>query len=235
VRQRIRYADSVARITQISERTAEEHEIVGVVADVKYSSMAEPPPPSIYLSSEQWIYRRLTVVVRTAVENPESLVSAIRNEMESIDPMLTADFAPYAPIVRAATARERLGMTLLVSFGVVAVILAAVGIYGLMSYSVTQRTGEIAVRCALGASAGQIAAMVVKRGIALALAGIVLGMTGAIALRQIVASQLYGVSPLDLPVFVSVPLLLLAVAALAALVPANRARRIDPADMLRME
>jgi ABC-type antimicrobial peptide transport system permease subunit len=148
---------------------------------------------------------------------------------------LTADFALYEPIVRTSTARERLGMTLLVVFGAMALLLAAVGIYGLMSYSVTQRTGEIAVRSALGASDGQVLALIVKRGMTLALAGIILGGLGAVALRQIVASQLYGVSPLDPWVFISVPLLLLVVALLATLIPANRARKIDPANLLRME
>jgi len=232
--QRIRYSQGVASLNQLFERTAQEFEIVGVVDNVKYTSLAEPAPPSIYLSSEQWIYRRLTVVVRAALENPESLVPAIRREIESMDPMLTADFALYTPMVRASTARERLGMTLLVSFGIMSLALAAVGIYGLMSYSVAQRRGEIAVRSALGATAGQVLALVLKRGIALALAGIILGGVSAVALRRIVASQLYEVSPLDPAVFASTPLLLLAVAVLATLVPASRARRIDPADMLRI-
>jgi putative ABC transport system permease protein len=234
LRQRIRYQDTAA-INQLFERTAQEFEIVGIVADVKYTSMAEPAPPSIYLSSEQWIYRRLTVVVRTVLENPESLVPAIQREIESIDPMLTADFALYNPIVRASTARERLGMTLLVSFGIMSLVLAAVGIYGVMSYSVAQRRGEIAVRLALGASAGQVLASVLRRGVALALAGIVLGGLSAVALRRMVASQLYEVSPLDPRVYVFVPILLLSVAVLATLVPASRARKVDPADMLRMK
>jgi putative ABC transport system permease protein len=234
LQQRIRYQDT-ATINQLFERTAQEFEIVGIVEDVKYTSMAEPAVPSIYLSSEQWIYRRLTVVVRTALENPDSLVPAIRREIESIDPLLTADFALYNPIVRASTARERLGMTLLVSFGIMSLVLAAIGIYGVMSYSVAQRRGEIAVRLALGASAGQVLASVLRRGVALALAGIILGGLSAVALRRMLASQLYEVSPLDPRVYVSVPILLLSVAVLATLLPASRARKVDPADMLRMK
>jgi ABC-type antimicrobial peptide transport system permease subunit len=114
-------------------------------------------------------------------------------------------------------------------------VLAAVGIYGVMSYSVAQRRGEIAVRLALGASAGQVLASVLRRGVALALAGIVLGGLSAVALRRMVASQLYEVSPLDPRVYVFVPILLLSVAVLATLVPASRARKVDPADMLRMK
>jgi predicted permease len=235
LRQRIRFSQGQGNINQLFERTTQEFEIVGIVENVKYTSMAEPPQPSIYLSSEQWIYRRLTVVVRTALEKPESLVPAIQHEIETMDPMLTADFAVYTPMVRASTARERLGMTLLVSFGITSLVLAAVGIYGLMSYLVTQRRGEIGVRLALGASANQVLALVLRRGIALALVGIILGALGAVALRRTVASQLYEVSPLDPRVFFSVPLLLLSVAVLATVIPANRARKIDPADMLRTE
>ena len=113
-------------------------------------------------------------------------------------------------------------------------VLAAVGIYGLMAYSVTQRTGEIAVRSALGASSGLLVRQVLLRGFRLALAGTLLGGIAAVALRRLVASQLYGVSPLDLAVFVSVPLLLLAVALVATFIPANRVRHVDPADLLRM-
>jgi len=236
LRQRIRYGEGgLSTVNQLFERTAQEFEIIGVVGDVKYTSMTEPASPSIYLSSEQWIYRRLTVVVRTALENPESLVPAIRREIESIDPMLTADFSLYTPIVRTSTARQRLGMTLLVCFGMMSLLLAAVGIYGLMSYSVTQRRGEIAVRLALGASAGQVLSLILTRGVTLALAGIVLGGLSAVALRRTVASQLYEVSPLDPRVFVFVLVLLLSVAVLATLVPASRTRKIDPADMLRLE
>jgi len=230
---RLRYLES-AGVNQLSERTVDEMEVIGVAADVRYDRLAEPAPPAIYLSSEQLIYRRLTVVVRTGVDNPESLVPAIQREIESMDPLVTAQFDLYAPIVRASTARERLGVTLLVSFGFMAMVLAAVGIYGLMAYSVTQRTGEIAVRSALGASSGLLVRQVLLRGFRLALAGTLLGGIAAVALRRLVASQLYGVSPLDLAVFVSVPLLLLAVALVATFIPANRVRHVDPADLLRM-
>jgi ABC-type antimicrobial peptide transport system permease subunit len=235
VGQRIQYAEGISIFNQNFERTVNEMEIIGVIDDVKYTTLAEPAEPSIYLASEQWIYRRLTVVVRTAVENPESLIPAIRREIGAIDPVLAADFAVYTPVVRASTARERLGMTLLVAFGILALILAAVGIYGLMSYSVAQRTGEMAVRSALGASDGQLVRLVLRRGVGLALAGVALGAVGAVMLRKIVATQLYQVSALDPRVLVSVPLLLLAVAFLATWIPANRARKVDPGEMLRIE
>jgi putative ABC transport system permease protein len=230
--QRLRYTES-AGVNQLSERTVDEMEIIGVVGDVKYDRLADPAPPAIYLSSEQLIYRRLTAVVRTVADNPETLVGAIRGELEALDPMVTAQFDAYAPIVRASTARERLAVLLLAAFGFMAMVLAAVGIYGLMSYSVTQRTGEIAVRSALGASSGQLVRLVLYRGLRLALAGIALGTIAAVSLRQVVASQLFGVSPLDGVVFVSVPFLLLSVALVATFIPASRVRSVDPADMLR--
>jgi predicted permease len=220
---------------QLSHRTVDEVEIVGVVDDVKYLALGDPPEPSIYLSSEQWTNRRRTVLVRTTLENPENLVAAIRGEIDAMDPLLSAEFALYPPIVRASIAGERLAATLLVIFGVVALALAAVGIYGLMSYSVTQRTGEIAVRSAMGASERQVLNLVLGRGVRLALAGIVLGVIGAVVLRQAVASQLYGVTALDPRVFVVASLILFSVAALACFVPAQRATRIDPADLFRRE
>jgi len=220
---------------QLSHLAVTDVEIVGVVDDVKYLALAEPPEASIYLSREQWTHRRQTVVVRTSVENPGSLVTAIRKEIESSDPLLGAEFASYPPIVRASVASERMGATLLVIFGLVALALAAVGVYGLMSYSVTQRTGEIAVRSAMGASERQVLTMVMGRGIKLALGGIAVGVIGAVALRQVVASQLYGVTALDARVFILAPLVLFGVAALACFLPAHRATRIDPADLLRIE
>jgi ABC-type antimicrobial peptide transport system permease subunit len=152
-----------------------------------------------------------------------------------MDPNLTARFELYPSIVEASVARERLGMTLLVVFGLVALLLAAVGIYGLMSHFVAQRTGEIAVRSAMGATAGRVMGMIMRRGVSYALVGVVLGVAGAAALRRVLESQLYGISALDVPVFTLVPLILLGVAALACFLPSRRATRIHPAELLRIE
>jgi ABC-type antimicrobial peptide transport system permease subunit len=124
---------------------------------------------------------------------------------------------------------------LLAIFAGVALLIANVGVYGLMAYSVEQRMGEMALRSALGASASQVTKLVMGRGMRLAVTGAVLGVAGAFALQQVVASQLYGISPLDLPVLLLVPAALLCVAALACFVPARRATRVDPADLLRVE
>jgi predicted permease len=236
--QRIRYTENRWRPGdvgfQLSHLLVDELEIVGVVEDVKYLTLAEPFEPSVYVSSEQWIHRRRGIVVRAAVDNPVSLVGAIRREIESMDRQLTTDVALSADTLRASLARERLGMTLLVVFGAMAAVLAAVGIYGVMSYSVTQRTGEIAVRSAMGASTPQLMRLVLGEGAMLAFAGVVLGLLAAVALRQLVASQLYGVAALDAGVFVVASLALLGVAAIASLVPARRATKLNPADLLRI-
>ena len=237
--QRIRWKDNRYVPTdtgfQFGHLTVDEVEVVGVVADAKLQSLAKPPEPTIYMSSEQFIFRRRAVVVRTSLEKPESLVPVIRRELDSIDPQLGAQFGVYDSLIRTSIARERLGMTLLVAFGFAAMLLAAVGVYGLMSYSVAQRTGEIAVRSAMGASATQVMRLVMGRGMGLAALGVVLGAVGAVALRQVVASELYGVSPLDLSVFLLVTTVLFGVAALACFVPARRAMKIDPVSLLRNE
>jgi putative ABC transport system permease protein len=238
VGQRLTLLDDIRRTNkpgfQYGELTVDQAEIVGVVSDVRYKTLAEAAEPSIYLSIDQFTLRRMTFVVRTAGD-PVNMIAPIRRELAMVDKSLPAEFALYSQIVRGSLARQRLGMTLLVCFSAVALLLAAVGIYGLMSYSVTQRTGEIAVRAALGASAGQVRGLILWRGTQLGLGGIFLGLVGAFALRRIVASQLYGVSALDLGVFVLVPVILLGVALVACYLPARRASLIDPAVMLRTD
>jgi putative ABC transport system permease protein len=239
VGQRIRFPENILVATsptfQFGQCTVDLMLIVGVVDDVRYQSLAAPPEPRIYMSSEQLITRHRTVVVSTTLENPESLIKPIRHEIEAMDPFLTAEFALYPTIVRASLASQRLETTLLVIFGVAALALAAIGIYGLMSYSVAQRMGEIAVRSAMGASMRQILGLVMGQGMVLTVSGIVLGVIGAVVLRQVVASRLYGVSTLDAGVFVMASAALFCVAVIACFVPAQRATRIEPADLLRSE
>ena len=220
---------------QISHRLVDELEIVGVVADVKYLDMAAPAESAIYVSSEQWINRRVAVIVRAGMDDPAGLIGPIRDEIRQVDPAIATEVHLYDDLVRSALARHRLGMMLLVIFGVVAVALATVGIYAVMSYSVTARTGEIAIRSALGATSQQLVHLFLRHGVLLAVGGIGIGLAGAIALRRLVASQLYGVSALDWGVFVFAPLAVLGVAALASFVPARRAVSTEPADLLRMQ
>jgi predicted permease len=236
---RLRYPENPWRAGdvgfQLGHRTVDEIEIVGVVDDVKYVGLGDPAEPSIYLSVEQWTNRRQTLVVRTSLSNPVSLVPAIRREIESMDRLLTADFASYDAVVDASLGNQQFATLLLVTFGLTALALAAVGVYGLMSYSVAQRTGEIAVRSALGASKRELLTAVLGRGLGLAAVGTVIGIAGAAASRQIVAGQLYGLTALDPRVFATAALILFGAAALACFLPARRATRVNPADLFRTE
>jgi ABC-type antimicrobial peptide transport system permease subunit len=175
----------------------------------------------------------MVVIIRTGVNKPATLIPAIRRELAKMDPTIPPQFDIYSEVIAGTLSRQRLATVLLGAFGLLALILAAVGIYGVMSYSVAQRSAEIAVRAAMGASPRELLAMIMRRALELAGAGIVLGVLGAMALRQAIASQLYEVSPLDLRVFLLVPVVLLVVALLASGLPARRASRIDPAVMLR--
>jgi putative ABC transport system permease protein len=220
---------------QLGQRTVDDLEIVGVVDDVKYLALGDPAEPSIYLSTEQWTNRRQTIVVRTTSADPAALIPAIRTEIESMDRLLTADFSVYTPIIAASMASQRLAATLLVLFGIVALALATVGVYGLMSYSVAQRTGEIAVRSAMGASQRDVLGLVLGRGVRLAAAGVLGGVVAAIIMRQVIAGRLYGVSPLDPRVFLVAAASLFVVATVGCLLPARRAAAIDPAEVFRQE
>jgi hypothetical protein len=208
-------------------------EIVGVVSNIKDAALSEPAGPAIYFPHEQWTVRRMVVIIRTGVDRPANLIPPIRRELAAMDPTIPPKFDIYSEVIAGTLSRQRLATVLLAAFGLLALILAAVGIYGVMSYSVAQRSAEIAVRAAMGASPGELLKMIMRRALELAGAGIVLGVLGAVALRQAIASQLYEVSALDPRVFLLVPLALLGVALLASCLPALRAARIDPAVTLR--
>jgi hypothetical protein len=208
-------------------------EIVGVVSNIKDTALSEPAGPAIYFPHEQWTVRRMVVIIRTGVDRPANLIPPIRRELAAMDPTIPPKFDIYSEVIAGTLSRQRLATVLLAAFGLLALILAAVGIYGVMSYSVAQRSAEIAVRAAMGASPGELLKMIMRRALELAGAGIVLGVLGAVALRQAIASQLYEVSALDPRVFLLVPLALLGVALLASCLPALRAARIDPAVTLR--
>jgi hypothetical protein len=215
------------------ERLNNDAEIVGIVRDIRFLSMADSAVPNVYMSSDQMTPRQRVLAIRTALDDSASLIPTIRREAAAVAPGVGVEFGVYTDTINASIARQRLAMALLVVFGAIALILAAVGIYGVMAYSVTQRTREIAVRAALGASASEVLGVVMMRSAIMAFGGVFLGLIGTVALRRIVQSQLYEISALDPVVLISVPLILLAIALFASFVPARRACRIDPIVMLR--
>jgi predicted permease len=209
--------------------------IVGVVGDVKYGGLDAAAQPEIYLPYEQHRLDAYTVVLRTS-EDPLSLAPALRREVAALDPELpVADVQPMTALIGSSIAERRFTMLLLAAFAAVALVLAAIGIYGLMAYSVQQRIQEIGIRMALGADRDRIRRMVVWQGMRLAIAGVVLGLGAAFGLTRLIAGLLYGVKSWDPMVFVTVPLILSAVALAATWMPAVRASRLDPMKALRLE
>jgi putative ABC transport system permease protein len=218
---------------QLGDSVVTEVEIVGVIPDIKQASLQDSVQPAFYVPQEQWTMRRGAILVRAEHDDPASLIPAIRRELAAMDSTIPGVFALYSDVVATSLARHRLGALVLVVFGVVSLTLAAVGTYGLMSFSVNQRFNEIAVRSAFGAERGRLLQMFIARALQLAAVGIVLGVGGAIAMRQLVASQLYETSALDPWVLALVPVTMLVVTLLASYLPARRASRIDVTSALR--
>lgn len=207
----------------------EEFEIVGVVQDVRYFGLDEASRPSLYLPVAQAPFRRMSYAVRT-IGNPDDLAGAARSEVSAIDPTVPVSRVETMDrIISASVARERFSMVLLGAFAAVALTLAAVGIYGVVSYSISRRTSELGIRMAIGASSGDVLKMVMGQGARLAAWGLGSGLLGAAILSRVLASQLYGVSAIDPWTFIGVAILLGGVALLATYLPAHRAARIDPA------
>jgi putative ABC transport system permease protein len=209
--------------------------VVGVVGDAKQFAMDEKLAPQIYTSYAQNPGIFATVVARTAVE-PMSLAEAVRGAVWSVDSEQPVwKVRTVESLIDSDLATARNVMALMTVFGFVALVLAALGIYGVISYSVEQRTQEIGVRMAVGASAWDVFQLVVRGGVGLALVGIAVGVIAAAGLTRLMAGLLYGVGPTDPLTFVVVPFVLTAVAVLACYVPARRATRVDPMVVLREE
>jgi putative ABC transport system permease protein len=211
-------------------------QIVGVVGDVKYNGMADDVQPAIYQPIEQQPAWGFSLILKTDVADPLSLTTAARNEISKLDPSLpVTNVSTMEQRVATAMAPPRFRTTLIALFAAVALILACIGIYGVISYSVTQRTHEIGIRIALGAQRRNVLRLVLGQGALLAVIGVVLGLTGAFALTRLMASLLFGVTPTDAAIFTFVPLGLTAIALLASYLPARRATKVDPLVALRYE
>jgi predicted lysophospholipase L1 biosynthesis ABC-type transport system permease subunit len=218
-------------------------QIVGIVGDIRDTSLYSNPRPAMYVPTAQLPdginalnYRLLPIawIVRTGVE-PHSLVPAIEDALRKGTRLPVTRVRTMEEVAAQSTARARLNSLLMAIFGCAALLLASIGIYGLMAYAVQQRTQEIGIRLALGAEAGKVRNMVMVQGMRLAFAGVAIGIAASFGLTRFLASFLFRVKAWDPLVFIASPLVLFAVAFLAVLLPARRATRIDPASALRYE
>ena len=207
--------------------------IVGVVGDLRHVSLESEPEPEVYFAHAQVPLRSMSVVIRTTGD-PFALAPSIRQELRAIAPTLPAPrVATLESVVADSVARPRMVASMLALFAATALVLASIGIFGLLSYSVAQRTREIGIRLALGARASEVVRMFVLRAARLVGTGLVIGLAGAYALTRSLRSLLFGVSPSDPATLVAVVLLLALSALVATLIPARRAAAVDPVLALR--
>jgi predicted permease len=229
--------DPVGKRFGFTPENTSEIEIIGVARDAKYSSLREEIDPTVYTS---WLQElggigSMTFMVR-ASGDPSSLVASIRQAVGEVDQNLPiSSIRTQVEQVDQSLRMERLFARLLIFFGLLALLLAAIGLYGVMAYSVAQRTQEIGIRMALGAEARDVLRLVVRQGMVLAIVGIALGIGGAIGLTRFIRSLLFGVSATDPLTFALITAIIVAVALLACYVPARRAARVDPMVALRDE
>jgi putative ABC transport system permease protein len=220
------------------------YQVVGVVNDVKQLSLGDPAPPTVFVPVAQvddkiMLLARQFVTMKFAVRasgDPLALGAAVKREMLKVDPSLPlTNMLSLEQIVGRSLAQQRFNSTLLGLFAAIGLLLAAIGVYGVMSYVVTQRTREIGVRVALGARAGDVLKLIVGRGLALAGAGVALGLVASFALTRLMKDFLFGVEPNDPLTFGLVALSLTVVALVACYVPARRATKVDPMIALKYE
>ncbi len=217
-------------------RTAgRDHTVIAVVPTGKYRRLGEEPTAFMWFAEDQRLESSMSLVIRTTGD-PTALIPTLRREVNALDPNL--------PVSSVRTMEQHLGISLLPArvsgtalgvFGIIGLLLASVGMYGVMAYSVSQRTREIGIRMAIGATAARVIQLIMRQGLTLVLIGTGIGLAGAIAASRLLASVLYGDDAVGPVTFVAVPLVLIAVAALATFVPARRATLVDPAITLRAE
>jgi putative ABC transport system permease protein len=210
-------------------------EVVGVVADVKLEGVDQDAPMQVFIPFTQETPRSVAIVARTSVD-PMRVARDLEAAVQSIDHDIpVTNLQPMTALMSDAIARQRLSLVLLAVFALVAVLVAAVGLYGVVAHSVTERTREIGVRMALGAEGRQVLRLFVWQGLITAAAGTVVGLGGTAVLTRALEKLLFGVTPFDPATLATVAILLLAVAGVACYIPARRAAAIDPLTALRAE
>jgi len=220
-------------------------EVIGVVQDVRENGVHEPPPaivywPSLvenmYANAGVFAFRSVTMVIRSSRAGSENFLSQVRQAVWSVNAGLpVAGTRTMQEICGESLARTSFLLVMLAIAGAMALVLGIIGIYGVISYAVSQRKREIGIRLALGAQIGELQGMFVRYGLALAGIGLAIGVAAAMALTRLMASLLFGVGPMDPVTYVSVALLLALAAALASALPARRAASVDPVEALRAE
>jgi putative ABC transport system permease protein len=210
-------------------------EIVGVVRDSKYGSLTEQDVPVAYLPLAQNHETGMTLYVRTSVP-PASLATALRREIQTLEPNLPVpEITTMSESIATSLFMARLGTSLVSGFGVLALLLAVVGVYGVLSFSVARRTREMGIRLALGAASRQVFLLVVRDGMVLVGLGAAIGLGGGLLAAWALRALLYGISPTDLPAFGGAVATLGGIGLLACVVPARRAIRVNPVATLRQE
>jgi len=209
--------------------------IIGIVGDVRQFNLADGPTPHIYGAFAQRPLDELSVIMRST-SAPATVLAAAREVVRDLDAQLPVyEARPLDDLVRESIAERRFYALLLAMFAGLALVLAAVGIYGVIGYSVQQRRRELGIRIALGATRERVVGMVMRQGMALTLIGAMVGLAGAAALTRVLSGQLFGVSATDPLTFLAVPAILIMVALVACVVPAKRALAVDPASVIRSE
>jgi ABC-type antimicrobial peptide transport system permease subunit len=210
--------------------------VAGIVGDVRQIGLADPPKEEVYSSYRAVSSQEMSMVVRTAEDDPERLGAAVTAAIRSADPEQPVfGVMSMNRVIENASAERRISMVLLLIFAGMALLLSAIGIYGVMAYTTTQRRHEIGIRLALGAGGPDVLRLVVRQGMRLVLIGLAAGLFGAWALSRVLASQLFGISAQDPLTYAAVACLLGLVALIATWLPAQRATRVDPMISLRSE
>jgi putative ABC transport system permease protein len=210
-------------------------EIVGVVGNVRYDSLIDESPPAVYFPHSDLAYSFMTLVIRTDGE-PTAIAPAVQREIRALDPnQPVSDVRSMDQVMSEWVSRSRFNTLLLGLFAGLATLLSAVGIFGVMNYSVALRTRELGLRLAIGAQPRQVLLLVLRQGLLLTVIGVVLGLVAAFALTRLLSGLLFGVEAVDLSTFATISLLLVIVSLLACYLPARRAMRIDPLQALRYE